>query len=505
MFCKINSGAIYGLNPHSVSVEADVCNGLPDFAMVGLLSSEVREAKDRVKTAIKNSGFLVPPKRITINLSPADIRKEGASYDLPIAIAILVSIGIIPSENTNESLFLGELSLDGSIKDVNGVLSITMMAKDLGYKRIFVPMGNSKEGGIIRGIDVIGASSLSEVISLLNNPELIMPEYVELNDALYIEETGSKLDFSDICGQEVAKRATEIAVAGMHNILYIGAPGSGKSMIANRIPTILPSLTRDEMIEITKIYSALGLLKSHHLMQCHPFRAPHHTITPQALVGGGRHPGPGEITLAHKGVLFLDELPEYSRRAIETLRQPMEDHKVIINRENASYEFPADFMFSAAMNPCICGNYPDKNKCNCTQYNINRYFNKVKGPLLDRIDICVQTVKIEINRLQNNKVIESSKDVRERVERARKIQLERYKNSHICYNSRLGPQEIPQYCELGANELELLSKSFKRLDLSTRAYFNIIKVARTIADIDGNEKINKKHLLEAIAYRNIAQ
>lgn len=502
MFCKISSGAIFGLNAYPIQVEADISNGLPSFSMVGLLSSEVREARERVKTAIKNSGFTVPPKRIIINLSPADIRKEGSFYDLPIAVAILVSMGIVSPGNMEDNMFLGELSLDGEVKKVNGILSITMMAKEKGYKRIFVPRDNSREGAIVNDVEVVGIKSLSEVVKFLNNPELIEPEYVDLKSILYIEEKESDLDFDEVIGQEAVKRATEIAAAGMHNILYIGTPGSGKTMIAKRIPTILPSLALEEIIEIIRIYSILGLLNSESRRIQRPFRAPHHTVTPQALAGGGRFPKPGEMTLAHKGVLFLDELPEYSRKTIETLRQPMEEQKITINREKYTYEFPADCMIVAAMNPCPCGYYPDRSRCNCTPYNIERYTNKIKGALLDRIDICVQTSKIEIGELQSTKRPESSADIRKRVEDARAVQKERYKNSNICYNSRLEPGDIEKYCRLSKKEQELLIRTCDKLKLSMRAYHNIIKVARTIADLDGSVQINKNHILEATAYRN---
>lgn len=501
MFCKIISAAVSGIDVCLVSVEADVRNGFPSFSMVGLLSSEVKEARERVRTAINNSAIDIPPKRITINLSPADIRKEGSRFDLPIAISLLCCLGYLSYESVKDIMIVGELSLDGTINKINGVLPIAMLTKEVGFKKLIVPLENAKEGAVINGVEVIGVINLKHVIELLNNSELMESEFVDIENLLNVEN--NYLDYSDVYGQEGAKRATEIAVAGMHNLLYIGSPGSGKTMMASRMPSILPKLSFDEAIEISKIYSALGLLTSKPIINHHPFRAPHHTITPQALVGGGKNPKPGEITLAHKGVLFLDELPEYSRKAIETLRQPMEEHKITINRENASYEFPADFMFVAAMNPCACGFHPDKHKCNCTQYELNRYLCKVKGALLDRIDMCVHTPRIDIVQLQSNVKTESSKEIKQRIEYARLIQSKRYEDSTICFNSRLGVSDIDKYCKLGNNELKLLADCYNKLELSSRVYHKIIKVARTIADLDGDEHILRKHLLEALAYRNI--
>lgn len=507
IFCKINSSTILGLRAFPISVEVDISNGLPGFSMVGLLSSEVREARERVRTAIKNSGFTIPPKRVTVNLSPADIRKEGAYFDLPIAIAILASLGMVPASNIQDSMFIGELGLDGSIRVVRGVLGIAAMAKEKGIQRIYVPAANSKEGVLIKEMEVVGVKTLKEIISMLNNPELIQPEYGELNKQFYgkayKEGMEGELDFKDVSGQEAAIRATEIAAAGMHNILYIGMPGSGKSMIAKRIPSILPDLTFDEAMEVTKIYSALGMLNSGGIIHRRPFRAPHHTITPQALVGGGRRPKPGEITMAHKGVLFLDELPEYDRKTVETLRQPLEERKVTINREEEAFEFPADFMMAAAMNPCMCGYYPDKGKCDCQEYEVRKYLSRLRGALFDRIDICVQLPKPGAGDLQGASSAESSRDIRRRVEKAIKIQRKRFKGTNTGFNSRLKPEGIKKYCKLEEKELELLADSYNKLELSPRVYHKIIKVSRTIADLDGEENIGRRHLLEAMAYRNV--
>ncbi|SHJ06549.1 YifB family Mg chelatase-like AAA ATPase [Parasporobacterium paucivorans] len=502
IFCKINSGAISGICAYPVSVEADIGNGLPNFSMVGLLSSEVKESRERVRSAIRNSGFVVPPKRITINLSPADIRKEGSYFDLPIAVGILVSLGIVPRENVQDTMFAGELSLDGTLKGVNGILSITLLAKELGIPRIIVPQGNAKEGAAVRGVDVIGAGSLKETVAMLNNPEMAYPEAFDCVTSLDPLKNEYGLEFADICGQETAKRAVEIAVAGMHNILMIGPPGSGKSMIANCMPTIFPEMTYEEIIEITRIYSTMGLMEKQNMIRNHPFRAPHHTITAQALVGGGRIPKPGEVTLAHKGMLFLDELPEYSRSALETLRQPLEDQKVNIARDKASHEFPADFMLAAAMNPCPCGYYPDKARCSCTQYNINKYSEKIRGPLLDRIDICIYMNPVKINLLQKDGRTASSAEMKSRIEKAREMQRMRYEDTGICFNSRLKASYIKEYCPVPENCQKLLSDSYERLGLSARAYHKIVKVARTIADLDGETEIRREHILEAIAYRN---
>ena len=506
MFSKVIGAAVRGVSIHPIIVETDIGEGLPCVNMVGLLNSEVKEAKERVRTAIKNTGIFIPPKKITINLSPADLKKEGGSFDLPIAIGILISMGIVKSiYNIEDILFVGELSLEGTVNSVKGVLPITLSARDLGYKRVIVPKDNSKEGAVIEGIEVIGVKCLKEVIDILNGDKIIEPEYINLRKAMInnIFERKSSQDFSDVFGQEVLKRAALVAAAGRHNILIIGPPGSGKTMVASRISTILPAPNIDECIETTKIHSIAGELDGKTILLERPFRSPHHTITNRAMIGGGRSVRPGEVTLAHKGVLFLDELAEFKRETIDVLRQPIENKKVVISRVAGKYEFPADIMLVAATNPCKCGYYPDKRKCNCTEYEVKNYIGRISGPMLDRIDISVSAPTMSIEDMQSNKKNISSDEMRKKVEAARFIQSERYKNTKINYNSDLNSKSIKKYCYLGEKEKELIKKAFENIGISTRAYYKIIKVARTISDLDGSLNITEKHIAEAIAYKSL--
>ncbi len=504
MFSKIYSSAVLGMNGTIISVEADVNDGLPMFTMVGYLSSSVKEAGERVRTALKNSGYHMPPKRITINLSPADIRKDGSGFDLPIAISVLLSFGIIPAINLEKTVIIGELGLNGEVKGVNGVLSMVHHCKKEGMSLAIVPAENVNEAKLIKGIDIIGVSTLDEAACFIQG----IPW--EQNEAVYNKnkEVDTVVpeavpDYSDIKGQDMLKRGMEIAAAGFHNVLMSGAAGAGKSMMAKRLPTIMPRLNFEQSIEVTKIYSISGLLANYKsLIDIPPFRAPHHTISNKALVGGGAVPKPGEVSLAHNGVLFLDELPEFNKNVLEVLRQPLEDKNITISRVNATYEFPADFMLVAAMNLCPCGNFPNLKKCNCTPLQIKKYQGKVSGPLMDRIDINMEVKPVKYVELFFEGHAETSEKIRQRVEGARGIQTQRYKNEGINFNSQLNGNLINKYIKLGFSEQRILEDVFKRYELSARGMYRILKLARTIADLDSSDKITENHLMEAVFYRN---
>lgn len=506
MFSRIYSAALTGIEGRIISVEADVGDGLPQMNMVGALGREVREARDRVWTAIKNLGIRLPARRITINLSPADIRKEGTSFDLPIAAAVLMSFGYLPESFFQDTLLAGELSLNGQICRINGVLPIVFSACQNGMRRCMIPKENAKEGAAVSGIEVMGIASLQELMDVANGkkPWEAQPCQNFLKD----DSHGRKqLDFSEVRGQQTAKRAIEIAVSGMHNLLMTGSPGSGKTMLARRIPGIMPELSFDECLEISKIYSVAGLTgEGNGLIRHRPFRAPHHTITPTALIGGGRIPKPGEISLSGHGVLFLDELTEFCKDTLELLRQPLEEHEVMISRVNGGCRYPADFILVAAMNPCACGYYPDRTICRCTERQIYRYLSRLSRPFLDRIDLSVEMAPIRYEQLlpgEKEEKTESTVQIRKRIEKVRNIQQERYEKEKIRCNGELTPDLLEKYAPLASREQEFLEKVFQTYGLSARAYHKLIKTARTIADMEESRAVNVRHLSEAVCYRSI--
>lgn len=502
MFCRVFCADILGIEARRICVEADVSGGLPGFYMVGLPSSEVKEAKERVLRAISNSGIDLPPRKITINLSPANLRKSGSGFDLPIALAILGAMGILDPVHLKEAMILGELSLDGQINPVRGVLPVALLAKEEGLKELIVPEKNRNEGAAVLGLGVYGANDLKTLLQKIADPQKEYVQRSDLEGQLTAQSLAYPVDFGEVKGQEIAKRATMVAVAGFHHLLYVGPPGSGKSMMARRIPTILNPLTMEECMELSRIYSVAGLLGEDPLMTQRPFRAPHHTITAAALAGGYQIPRPGEISLAHKGVLFLDEAAEFKQETLETLRTPLETKQMVITRSSVQTVFPADFMLVMAMNPCKCGYYPDRNLCFCTEADVHRYFGKIKGPILDRIDVCIGTKKVDIRDLKSDEMPVTSEQMREQIKKAQKIQQERFAGEKILFNSQMGQKEIRTYCRLDKEAEALLDKAYQTYNMSARGYDKTLKVARTIADLSAQETIQKEHIMEALSYRN---
>jgi magnesium chelatase family protein len=506
MLAKVNSCIIIGVDGLALEIEVDIANGLPMFSTVGLPDNAVKESKDRVKAAIKNCGYEFPNKRITVNLAPANVKKEGAGYDLPIALGILAASGLIPPESLCRYSIVGELSLDGKVRGVRGALPMVLNARDRKMKGVLIPKDNSREAGVVKGIEVIPIGYLYESVEFLLGKRRIEPFVNDFDDIHSHIESSSTIDFSDVRGQDHAKRALEIAASGNHNVLLKGPPGAGKTMLARRITNILPDLSFEEALETTKVHSIAGTLSEDvALVTQRPFRAPHHTISDAGLIGGGSYPKPGEVSLANNGVLFLDELTEFRKRLLEMLRQPLEDRKVTISRANMSLSFPADFLLVAAYNPCPCGFYGDKrNRCSCTAVQIQNYASKLSGPLLDRMDMHLEIGALPYSEMNTSAKAETSHEIRLRVNKARNIQKERFRQHEGSWtNASMTPKMLEVYCQIDDACKHLLRISVERLGLSARAYHRILKIARTIADLDESRCIERQHVAEAIQYRRL--
>lgn len=503
MYSIIRTAILDGIHARPVKVEVDIRAGMPVFDLVGFLSPEVREAKERVRTALHNCGIALPARHITVNLAPANIKKTGTGFDLPIAVALLLSLGLVQEELCEGKLFIGELGLNGKILPVSGILPVVSDGKEQGITEFVVPEDNCAESELVGGVNSYAFSSLQDVIGFLNGVVYRKPD---------VEKPAMpgnpKLDFSEVNGQQFLKRACEVAAAGMHNLLVIGPPGAGKTMVSERLSTILPPLTEEERLELSKIYSVCGLLNGQDsLLKERPFRSPHHTISQAGLVGGGVNPHPGEISLAHNGVLFLDELPEFHKSTLEVLRQPLEEHKVHISRANGNVIYPADFLLLASMNPCNCGYYPDRQRCRCTPGSIRRYLSHISQPLVDRIDICVETPQLSYGELtgKSKQENETSAVIRQRVVECQEIQYERFVDESFSHNSQIPAGKLKKYCSLGEKEEHYMELMYDKLSLTARTYHKILRVARTVADLDHSAGIGLKHLNEAICYRSIQE
>ncbi len=508
MLASVLTAAVYGVDGFIVSVETDIALGLPAFNIVGLPDAAVRESQHRVQAALKNSGFAFPNRHITVNLAPADVKKEGAAFDLPIAVGILAAVGVVPAPALKKNMLVGELSLDGSLRPVRGAVSMALAARSAGLTGLVLPRANTTEAAMVVDLPVFGVVSLVEVVNFLKGTTHLEPVRVDI-DELFRRSATQPGDLADVHGHEHAKRALEIAAAGSHNLLMVGPPGSGKTMLARRLPTILPPLTLNEALETTRIHSVVGALTSDRpLVAVRPFRSPHHNISESGIIGGGSVPRPGEASLAHNGVLFLDELPEFRRDVLEALRQPLEDGEVTIGRARSSFTFPARFMLVCAMNPCPCGFYGDpRHACTCSQQRIRRYRARISGPLLDRIDIHVEVPALRYDELTSRRNGESSAAVARRVIRARQTQLERFTaaplRQPVYANAQMGPQHVKRFCPVSSQCDEILRSAIDRLGLSARAYHRVLKVARTIADLESEPDIKPAHVTEAVQYRSL--